>query len=206
MTVSDTSDLEQRLARQREKAKEAEQASVGEIIDYVKEYAKQETLGPLKGAGAWLGWGFAAAGSLGLGLVLILIGLLRLLQTEWERSATGSLSWLSYLIVLIAAGIVLAITLMRSKKATLHKEPKSGACVMAKKSKTAPNTTTKITPQDIENRLKALQGDVQGKVDDKKSTIASTAAAGGMVLLVIFFLLGRRSGKKRSAVVEIRRI
>ena len=76
---------------------------------------------------------------------------------------------------------------------------------MAKKTKTAP-TNTKITPQDIENRLKALQGDVQGKVEDKKSTIATTAAAGGMVLLVIFFLLGRRSGKKRSAVVEIRRI
>ncbi len=124
MSVSDTSDLEQRLARQREKAKEAEQASVGEIIDYVKEYAKQETLGPLHGAGAWLGWGFAAAVSLGLGLVLILIGLLRLLQTEWERSATGSLSWLSYLIVLVVAVIVLAITLMRIKKATLHKEPK----------------------------------------------------------------------------------
>ena len=73
---------------------------------------------------AWLGWGFAAAVSLGLGLVLLLIGLLRLLQTEWERSATGSLSWLSYLIVLIVALIVLAITLMRIKKATLHKEPK----------------------------------------------------------------------------------
>ncbi len=68
------------------------------------------------------------------------------------------------------------------------------------------STTDKITPQDIENRLKALQGDVQGKVDDKKSTIATTAAVGGAVLLLIFFLLGKRSGKKRSAVVEIRRI
>jgi len=65
---------------------------------------------------------------------------------------------------------------------------------------------TKITPQDIENKLKALQGDVQGKVDDKKSTIASMAAGGGFVLLLIVFLLGKRSGKKRSAVVEIRRI
>ena len=65
---------------------------------------------------------------------------------------------------------------------------------------------TKITPQDIENKLKALQGDVQGKVDDKKSTIASVAAGGGLVLLLIVFLLGKRSGKKRSAVVEIRRI
>ncbi|HUS41524.1 MAG TPA: hypothetical protein VMY16_02550 [Ilumatobacteraceae bacterium] len=74
----------------------------------------------------------------------------------------------------------------------------------------AKNTTTestpKITPQDIENKLKALQGDVQGKVDDKKSTIATTAAAGGVVLLLIFFLLGKRSGKRRSAVVEIRRV
>ena len=66
--------------------------------------------------------------------------------------------------------------------------------------------TAKITPQDIENKLKALQGDVQSKVDDKKSTIASAAAAGGVVLLLIFFLLGKRSGKKRSAVVEIRRL
>ena len=73
---------------------------------------------------------------------------------------------------------------------------------MAKKTE----PTTKITPQDIENKLKAFQGDVQSKVDDKKSTIATTAAAGGMVLLLIFFLLGKRSGKKRSAVVEIRRI
>jgi hypothetical protein len=75
---------------------------------------------------------------------------------------------------------------------------------MAKKTDTT--TAAKITPQDLENKLKALQGDVQSKVDDKKSTIATTAAAGGMVLLLIFFLLGKRSGKKRSAVVEIRRI
>ncbi len=124
MTVSDTSDLEQRLARQAEKANHADDASVGEIIDYVKAYAKQETLGPLKGAGNWLGYGFAAAVALGLGLVLMLVGLLRLLQTEWERSATGNLSWLPYLIVLVVAAGLLALTLMRIKKATLHKEPK----------------------------------------------------------------------------------
>jgi len=67
-------------------------------------------------------------------------------------------------------------------------------------------TPTKITPDDLEKKLKALQGDVQSKVDDKKSTIASAAAAGGVVLLLLMFLLGKRSGKKRSAVVEIRRI
>ena len=39
MTVSDTSDLEQRLARQAEKAKQADDASIGEVIEYVKAYA-----------------------------------------------------------------------------------------------------------------------------------------------------------------------
>lgn len=123
-TVSDTSDLEQRLARQAEKAKHTEDASVGEVFEYVKAYAKQETLGPLKGAGNWLGYGFAAAAALGLGLVLMLLGLLRLVQSEWDRSATGNLSWLAYLIVLVVASALLALTLMRIKKSTLHKEPK----------------------------------------------------------------------------------
>ncbi len=124
MTVSDTSDLEQRLARQAEKAKQAEDASIGEVVDYVKAYAKQETLGPLRGAGSWLGYGFAAAAALGLGLVLMLVGLLRLLQTEWDRSSSGNLSWLSYLIVLVVAVVLLLLTLQRIKKSTLHKEPK----------------------------------------------------------------------------------
>ena len=124
VSVSDTSDLEQRLARQAEKAKQADDASVGEVIDYLKAYAKQETLGPLKGAGSWLGYGFGAAAALGLGLVLMLVGLLRLLQTEWERSASGNLSWLAYLIVLVVAAVLLLLTLSRIKKSTLHKEPK----------------------------------------------------------------------------------
>lgn len=74
---------------------------------------------------------------------------------------------------------------------------------MAKKTAEA---ETKITPQDLENKLKALQGDVQSKVDDKRSTIATVAAGGGFLLLLLVFLLGKRSGTKRSAIVEIRRI
>lgn len=122
--VSDTSDLQERLARQAAKEKAADDASVGEVIEYFKAYAKQETIGPLKGAGNWLGYGVAAALTLGIGLFLMLLGLLRLLQTEWTRSATGSLSWLAYLITLLVAIVLLALTVMRIKKATLHKEPK----------------------------------------------------------------------------------
>ena len=64
----------------------------------------------------------------------------------------------------------------------------------------------RITPQDLENKFTALQSDIQGRVDDKKTSIATVAAGSGMVLMIIFFLLGRRSGRRRSAVVEIRRV
>jgi hypothetical protein len=125
MSVSENHDPQQRQAGATSyRAERAEEASVGEVIEFVKAYAKQETLGPLKGAGRWLGFGAAAALSLGVGLVLVLIGVLRLVQTEWDRSATGSLSWLAYLITLVVTVLLLVVTILRIKKSTLNKEPK----------------------------------------------------------------------------------
>ena len=123
-TVPETNDTQERIARATERAKKADDASVGEVIEFVKAYALQETVGPLKGAGRWLGYGVGGALTLGFGILLLLVGLLRLLQTEWDRSASGSLSWLPYLITLIVAVVLLALTILRIKQATLHKEPK----------------------------------------------------------------------------------
>ena len=102
----------------------SEQASVGEVIDYVKTYAKQETVGPLKGAGRWVGMGAAGAIALGIGLSLLLLGLLRFVQSEWSRSASGRLSWLPYLIVLVVCLLVLALTMLQINKTFLNKEDK----------------------------------------------------------------------------------
>lgn len=63
-----------------------------------------------------------------------------------------------------------------------------------------------ISRADIENKLRALQGDVQEKVEDRKSTIMVVAGVIGVVLVVTFYLLGRRSGRRRSTLVEIRRV
>lgn len=93
------------------------------IVDLIKTYARQETLGPLKGAGRWLAFGAAGAFLLGLGLVIVLLGALRFVQTKWDTTFDGAWSWLPYLFVLIAAGIVLAFTFSRIKKSTLSKEP-----------------------------------------------------------------------------------
>ncbi|MFM7490065.1 MAG: phage holin family protein [Actinomycetota bacterium] len=103
-----------------------ESASIGDVVDLVRDYAKQETLGPLKGAGRWLALGAAGAVFIGLGSVFVLIGVLRLLQTE-TSAFDGGWSWVPYLIVLVAAAIVAAIALSRVKKATLGKEPGHGS-------------------------------------------------------------------------------
>ena len=71
-------------------------------------------------------------------------------------------------------------------------------------SKTA--TDTKITPDDVERKLRAFQGQIQGKVDDKKSTLVTIGAGLGVFLLILFFLLGKRSGKKKSTIVQIKRL
>ena len=99
-------------------------ASLGEVIEFVKTYAKQETLDPLKGAGRWLAYGAAAAFAMGLGLMIVLLGVLRVVQTEVDRLATGSLSWAAYAVTLIVTIVLLAITLLRIKKTTLSNEPK----------------------------------------------------------------------------------
>ena len=72
--------------------------------------------------------------------------------------------------------------------------------------KNEPATATKITPEDLRDKLQAFQGEVQGKVDDQKMSIATVAGGAGMVFLLLMFLLGKRSGKKKSAIVEIRRV
>jgi hypothetical protein len=97
--------------------------SIGGVVDLVTTYAKQETLGPLKGAGKWLAYGTAGAVLLGLGLAYVLLGVLRLIQTEWDRAASGSLSWLAYFIVLVLCVGLLALTISRINRDSLNKGP-----------------------------------------------------------------------------------
>jgi hypothetical protein len=98
--------------------------SIGDVVDLVKAYAKQETLGPLRGAGTWLAMGAAGAALLGLGLSLVVLGILRLVQVEWTRSSTGALSWLSYLIALIICLGFTALAISRINRDTLNKGSK----------------------------------------------------------------------------------
>lgn len=62
-----------------------------------------------------------------------------------------------------------------------------------------------ITRDDLEARLRSLQGDVMDRVTDKRQTLMTIASVAGVVVIVVVFLLGRRSGRRRRTVVEVRR-
>ena len=72
--------------------------------------------------------------------------------------------------------------------------------------KAAPAEPAKITRSDLESKFRAFQGEVQDKVNDRKQTLIAVGAGVGVVLLLVIFLLGRRSGKKKTTLVEIRRV
>ncbi|MEI7991173.1 MAG: hypothetical protein WCH93_01955, partial [Actinomycetota bacterium] len=56
------------------------------------------------------------------------------------------------------------------------------------------------------DRCRTLQEEVTQKFEDKKPPVITAAIAGGLLLLLAFYVLGRRSGRKRSALVQIRRV
>ena len=97
--------------------------SIGEIVDLVKTYARQETLGPLKGAGRWIALGLVGAISIGLGTAFLVLGLLRLVQTEWPGTFEGRWARLApYLFGLVFCGLVLVLAVARINKQPLTKE------------------------------------------------------------------------------------
>lgn len=66
-------------------------------------------------------------------------------------------------------------------------------------------TEPKISKQDIENKIRALQTDISGKAADKKQSIIVIGSAIATAVIVVVFLLGRRSGRRRGSRVEFRR-
>lgn len=63
-----------------------------------------------------------------------------------------------------------------------------------------------VSKTDIEGKLKEIAGDVEDTVEEAKP-IALMAGIGGVILLLLVaYFLGRRTGRKKSTVVEIRRV
>lgn len=94
-------------------------AALADAVDLIKAYAKQETVGPLKNLGRYLGFGIAGALLMGLGLFFLAMAGLRALQSETGPHLTGGWSWLPYLVVAIGGLLVAALFALRIKKGDL---------------------------------------------------------------------------------------
>ena len=64
----------------------------------------------------------------------------------------------------------------------------------------------KITKADLEAKFAQLQSGATHTVADAKQKLMAAAAVGGIVVVVLSFLLGRRNGRRKNAIIEIRRV
>jgi hypothetical protein len=64
----------------------------------------------------------------------------------------------------------------------------------------------KLTRDDVEAKFRELQGDLTTAAEGAKSKIAIIGGVAVVGVICLVYLLGRRAGRKRSTVVEIRRL
>ena len=67
-------------------------------------------------------------------------------------------------------------------------------------------SSDRITRADLESKLRELEGGAHEQVESARTTIVTAGVVAAALLLLLAFLLGTRKGRKRSTVVEIRRV
>ncbi len=66
--------------------------------------------------------------------------------------------------------------------------------------------TERITRDQIEAKFRELTGGVAEEVESTRSQVVTVGLALGVVAVAVVFLIGRRNGRRKSAIVEVRRI
>jgi len=103
--------------------KPGKQRSTGDVVNELwtltRDYAKQETVDPLKSIGKFLAYGIPGSLLIGLGGFFLGLGIMRLLQEEPVPHLTGSWDWVPYLVsllVLVLAVVVLVVAIKRTNR------------------------------------------------------------------------------------------
>ncbi len=78
---------------------------VNELTGLVVAYVKQETVEPVKALGRFVAFGVAGALLLAVGGGALMLGVVRLVQTETGPHLHGDLTWTPYLAGVLVAGI-----------------------------------------------------------------------------------------------------
>jgi hypothetical protein len=63
-----------------------------------------------------------------------------------------------------------------------------------------------IRRDDLEAKLRELQGDVEETTRSATSTLITVGAVVAVGVVAVAFMLGKRRGRRRRTIVEVRRI
>jgi hypothetical protein len=63
-----------------------------------------------------------------------------------------------------------------------------------------------ISRNDLEAKMRELQGEVTETREAATNTLVTVGAVIAIGVIAVAFMLGRRRGKKRTTVVEVRRL
>jgi Putative Actinobacterial Holin-X, holin superfamily III len=85
------------------------QRDLEEIKQLALRYIKEETIQPLKEMGRFVAWGALGSLLVGFGYFFLLVGALRFLQEQFPV-LDGTLSWIPYLVVVVLAALIIALT------------------------------------------------------------------------------------------------
>lgn len=92
----------------------------------------------------------------------------------------------------------------------MSRRARKGAHSVSHPAPAAPGATERINPADIEAQIRRITGQVDRTVERTteavKPKLVPLGVAGGLVLVSLAYLLGRRRGRRKSTVVEIRRV
>ena len=96
---------------------------IDELRSLVVDYARQETVDPLRNLGRYLAFGVTGSVLLATGGVFVSLGLLRLLQEQTGGVFDGGWSFVPYLIVLVFVVVAIGLlvgAVLRTKKSELE--------------------------------------------------------------------------------------
>ena len=106
----------------RDTKKSAPQSQFAQTAQLMQDYARQELREPLGNTGRWILSGLIGAVCIGLATGFLVLGLLRMLQTEWPETFAGRwMNLIPYLCGLVLAGIVIGLSVRRINKTPLTK-------------------------------------------------------------------------------------
>ena len=99
---------------------EPEPKSIPQVVSELKEltvdYAKQETIDPLRGLGRFVAFGVGGSLVLAIGLSLLGLAGLRAMQSETGTAFTGNWSWAPYLIATAVLAVLAVLAILAIKK------------------------------------------------------------------------------------------